>query len=223
MAHSVTVDIVADLVCPWCWLGKRNWDSAVQSVDGIKVETVWRPYQLDPTLPREGQPYREYMKAKFSGEHSERWKQMRDYLEAAAPAAGIEFRFDEIPTRPNTLEAHRLMRWATGQGKADAMAEALFEAFFKQGRHIGDRAVLTELAGSAGLDTDVVADLLATDRDEKSVWEEEMFYRKLGVTGVPTYIFNGRFAVSGAQEAAVLADAIREASQQGPAESEDGE
>lgn len=110
-----------------------------------------------------------------------------------------------------------------GQGKADAMAEALFEAFFKQGRHIGDRDVLTELAGSAGLDTEVVADLLATDRDEKSVWEEEMFYRKLGVTGVPTYIFNGRFAVSGAQEAGVLADAIREASQQGPAESEDGE
>lgn len=223
MAHSVTVDIVADLVCPWCWLGKRNWDAAVQSVDGIKVETVWRPYQLDPTLPREGQPYRDYMKAKFSGENTERWKQMRDHLEAAAPAAGIEFRFDEIPTRPNTLDAHRLMRWATGQGKADAMAEALFVAFFKQGRHIGDRAVLGELAGSAGLDTDLVSDLLATDRDEKSVWEEEMFYRKLGVTGVPTYIFNGRFAVSGAQEAGVLADAIREASQQGPAEIEDGD
>ena len=130
MAHSVSVDIVADLVCPWCWLGKRNWDAALKQVSGIKVDTVWRPYQLDPTISREGQPYRDYMKAKFSADKAELWKQMRSHLEAAAPGAGIEFRFDDIPTRPNTLDAHRLMRWATGQGKADAMAEALFAAFF---------------------------------------------------------------------------------------------
>lgn len=220
MAHSVSVDIVADLVCPWCWLGKRNWDAAVKSVSGIKVETHWRPYQLDPTLPREGRPYRDYMKAKFSGEHADRWTQMREYLEAAAPGAGIDFRFDAIETRPNTLDAHRLMRWAGGQGKADAMAEGLFEAFFQHGRHIGDRDVLVELAGNAGLDTDVVADLLQTDRDEKAVWDEEVFYRQLGVSGVPTYIFNGKFAVSGAQEPDVLADAIRQASQE-PAEEAD--
>ena len=220
MTQSVTVDIVADLVCPWCWLGKRNWDAAVKDVPEVSVETIWRPYQLDPTLPRGGQPYRDYMKSKFSGpEASERWKQMRAYLEDAAPAAGIAFRFDDIAVRPNTLDAHRLMRWAGGQGVSGKMAEALFSAFFAEGRDIGDRAVLAELAEEAGLERKVVSDLLGTERDEKAVWEEELFYRKLGVSGVPTYIFNGRFAVSGAQETGVLADAIRQAVKE-PAETE---
>ncbi len=220
MSDKISVDIVADLVCPWCWLGKRNWDQAVAQVPEVKVETVWRPYQLDPTIARTGQPYSDYMKAKFSGEATERWKQMRAYLEEAAPGAGIQFNFDAIPVRPNTLNAHRVMKWAGGQGQADAAAEALFKAFFQDSRDIGDPAVLTEIAGEAGLDTAIVGDLLASDRDEKAVWEEEVFFRKLGVSGVPTYIFNGRFAVSGAQEPAVLADAIRQAVQE-PAEADD--
>ena len=222
MAFPVSVDIVADFVCPWCWLGKRNWDQAVAQTRGVKIETIWRPYQLDPTLPQEGRPYREYMKAKFAGEEaSDRWRQMREYLETAALAAGIEFRFDDLQTRPNTLNAHRLLRWASGQGKADEAAEALFAAFFKHCRDIGDPAVLTEIAGEVGLETEIISKLLASDKDAKEVWEEEMFYRKLGVSGVPTYIFNGSFAVSGAQEPAVLADAIREASQIDP--SQDGD
>ncbi|WP_297731055.1 DsbA family oxidoreductase [uncultured Maricaulis sp.] len=216
----MTVDIVSDLVCPWCWLGKRHWDEARKLTADIKVETTWRPYQLDPTLAREGRPYKDYMREKFSGpEASGRWKAMRDHLEQAGPGVGIDFRFDDITMRPNTLNAHRLMRWAGGQGKTDAMAEALFSAFFQAGRDIGDTDTLIELAAEAGLDRDVSADLLATDRDEKAVWEEELFYRKLGVSGVPTYIFNGRFAVSGAQEPAVLADAIRQAVKE-PAETE---
>ena len=188
MSKTVSVDIVADFVCPWCWLGKRNWDAALKQVPDIKVETTWRPYQLDPTIAREGRPYRDYMKAKFSGEHAERWKQMREYLEAAAPDAGIEFRFDDIKTRPNTLEA-----------------------FFRRTEDIGDPAVLAACAEATGLERPIIEDLLSSDRDEKAVWDEEMFYRKLGVSGVPTYIFNGQFAVSGAQEPAALADAIREA------------
>ena len=218
-ASPIAVDIVADLVCPWCWLGKRNWDAARALTQDIPVETVWRPYQLDPALPREGRDYREYMKAKFSGTNTERWTQMRTYLEAAAPDAGIDFRFDAIPVRPNTLNAHRILRWAAGQGLADAVAEGLFRAFFAQSRDIGDPAVLTEIASAAGLDATITADLLASDRDEAAIREEEAFFRKLGVTGVPTYIFNGRFAVSGAQEPAVLADAIRQAANE-PAEAE---
>ena len=216
MTQPVSVDIVADLVCPWCWLGKRNWDAALKQVPNVKVQTVWRPYQLDPALAREGAPYRDYMKSKFSGEKAEQWKAMRDYLEQSAPGAGIEFNFDGIKHRPNTLNAHRLMRWATGQSKSDQAAEALFEAFFKD-----NRAVLTELAGEIGLESHIVGELLASDKDEKAVWDEEMFYRKLGVSGVPTYIFNGRFAVSGAQEPSVLADAIREASQMPPEDKSD--
>lgn len=220
MSKTVSVDIVADFVCPWCWLGKRNWDAALKQVPDIKVETTWRPYQLDPTIAREGRPYRDYMKAKFSGEHAERWAQMRDYLEAAAPEAGIEFNFDAIKTRPNTLNAHRLMRWATGQGKAEAMVEELFDAFFRRTLDIGDPAVLASCAEAAGLERAIIEDLLASDRDEKAVWDEEMFYRKLGVSGVPTYIFNGQFAVSGAQDPAALADAIQEALKH-PVEQED--
>lgn len=211
MAQKISVDIVADLVCPWCWLGKRHWDAARALVPDVKVETLWRPYQLDPTLPREGKPYRDYMQAKFSGTDAGRWKAMREHLEQAGPAAGIEFRFDAIPHRPNTLDAHRLMRWAAGQGVVDAVAEGLFKAFFQDSRDIGSAEVLTAIAVDAGMDGAIVGDLLAGDRDRKAVWDEEVFYRQLGVTGVPTYIFNGRFAVSGAQEPAVLADAIRQA------------
>ncbi len=219
MTHPVSIDIVADLVCPWCWLGKRNWDAARKLVPDIPVDTVWRPYQLDPDLPREGRPYREYMKAKFSGSNTERWTQMRTYLEQAAPAAGIEFHFDSIPVRPNTLNAHRVLRWAAGQGVADAAAEGLFRAFFAESEDIGDPAVLARIAGEAGLDAALTAELLASDRDEAEIRDEEAFFRKLGVTGVPTYIFNGRFAVSGAQEPQVLADAIRQASLE-PAETD---
>jgi predicted DsbA family dithiol-disulfide isomerase len=211
MSKTVTVDIISDLVCPWCWLGKRNWDAAQKLVSGLKVETLWRPFQLDPTLPREGRPYRDYMKAKFSGESAARWTQMREHLEAAAPEAGIEFKFDDIPVRPNTLNAHRLMRWAAGQDLQEPMAEALFRAFFAQSRDIGDAETLVEIAVSVGLDAAVTQDLLAGDRDEKAVWDEEVFYRKLGVSGVPTYIFNGQFAVSGAQSPQTLAKALREA------------
>jgi len=219
MTDKVSVDIVADLVCPWCWLGKRNWDAARKLVPEIPVETVWRPYQLDPDLPRAGRPYGEYMKAKFSGENTERWAQMRAHLEQAAPAAGIEFRFDAIPVRPNTLNAHRVLRWAAGQGVENEAAEGLFRAFFADSRDIGDTQTLSQIAGAAGLDDELIAELLSSDQDEKAIREEEAFFRKLGVTGVPTYIFNGRFAVSGAQEPKILADAIRQAASE-PAESD---
>lgn len=196
MAQKISVDIVADLVCPWCWLGKRNWDAAVAAVPEVSVETIWRPTSSIRRWPAKAAPIAT-MKAKFSSaDDAGRWKAMREYLEQAAPGAGIDFRFDAIEMRPNTLDAHRLMRWARGQDCADAMAESLFAAFFRDARDIGDRAVLNELAGEAGLDAAITGDLLASDRDEKAVWEEEVFFRKLGVTGVPTYIFNGQFAVS---------------------------
>ena len=222
MTHAVSVDIVADFVCPWCWLGKRYWEQALDAQKGIKIDSVWRPYQLDPTLPSEGRPYRDYMKAKFDGEKADIWKQMRSHLEAAGPAVGIQFNFDQITHRPNTLKAHRVMRWAAGQGHGEAFAERTFQAFFEEGRDIGQTDILAALAGEAGLDAAIVSELLATDRDAKDVWDEEVFYRKLGVSGVPTFIFNGQLAVSGAQEPRVLADAIRQATTLPPPE-EDGD
>lgn len=213
MSQAVRVDLVADFVCPWCWLGWRNWLAAKKIAHDIKTELTWRPHELDPSLPDEGVPYREYMKAKFSGENADRWQAMRTHLEAAAPGAGIEFRFDTIKHRPSTVNAHRLIRWARGQSakKADAVAEGLFAAFFRDNLDIGNPDILVDIAGTAGLDAAIVRDLLATDRDKAEVREEEVFFQQLGVTGVPTFIFEGQFAVPGAADPSVLANALREA------------
>ncbi|WP_421785748.1 DsbA family oxidoreductase [Hyphobacterium sp.] len=213
MSRPVRIDLVADFVCPWCWLGWRNWLAAKKLAPDIKTEVTWRPHELDPTLPDEGAPYRDYMKVKFSGENAEHWKAMRTHLEAAAPGAGIDFRFDRIERRPSTVNAHRLIRWARGQSekKANAVAEGLFAAFFRDAKDIGDIGILTRIAGEAGLDPKIVGDLLATDRDKAEVREEAVFFHQLGVTGVPTFIFEGQFAVPGAADPAVLANALREA------------
>lgn len=208
---TVSVDLVLDVVCPWCWLGQRYWDRARKLVPEPPTETLLRPFQLDPTVPREGVDYRAYMAKKFSGGSSEHWTRMREHLEAAGPQVGIHFRFDEIKVRPNTLDAHRIIRWGQGQALGEAVADALFKAFFEDLRDISDRAVLAEIAGEAGLDKTLVAELLATPRDEAEILREERFYRGLGVTGVPCYIFNGSFAVSGAESPDVLAEAIKEA------------
>jgi predicted DsbA family dithiol-disulfide isomerase len=213
---TVLVDLVSDPVCPWCWLGLRYWDEARRLAPEVETQTVLRPYQLDPGVPAGGTPYRDYMRAKFGDGGSDRFKAMRAFLEDAAPDVGIVFNFDEIPIRPNTLNAHRLIRWAQGQDLGEAALDALHKAFFEERRDIGDAAVLGEIAGEVGLDADLVSELLATDRDAGEVLSEERFYRSLGVQGVPCFIFNGRFAVSGAESPQTLAGAIRKAASQPP-------
>jgi len=218
----VELDVVSDIVCPWCWLGKRRLDAAIAALPDIDVDVRWRPFQLDPNVPNGGQDYGAYMRAKFgvpntSGGGSDRFTSMRDHLMAAAPDAGITFRFDEIPTRPNTFNAHRLVRWAQGQNAGGAVKEALFKAFFDDLKDIGDPAVLSEIAGAIGLDARLVAELLASDRDVSAVTKEEEFFRNLGVSGVPTFIANGRTAVQGAQESEALAAFLRQAAAEGPA------
>ncbi|WP_421792530.1 DsbA family oxidoreductase [Hyphobacterium sp.] len=212
-AKTAQVDLVADFVCPWCWLGWKYWQTAEKQLGDIKVELTWRPYELDPTLPPEGAPYRDYMQAKFSGDRSEQWKAMRTHLEAAGPGAGIDFRFDQIKHRPSSLNAHRLMRWARGQSekKANATADGLFEAFFKDGKDIGRSDILTGIASEAGLDAAIVGDLLATDRDKADVRREADHFRQLGITGVPSFIFDGQYLVPGAAEPETLAGALKQA------------
>lgn len=208
---TVTVDLVSDIVCPWCWLGHRYWTRARHLAADIPTETVLRPFQLDPGVPREGVDYRAYMAKKFPGGVSDRWKAMREHLEAAGPEIGIVFKFDDITVRPNTLDAQRLIRWGQGQGLGEAVADALFKAFFEELRDLSKREVLAEIAGEAGLDARLTGELLATPRDEAEVLAEERFYRSLGVQGVPCFIFNGSFAVSGAEAPDHLAEAIRQA------------
>lgn len=208
---QVSVDIVSDVVCPWCWLGLRYWDQARALVPEIQTETLYRPFQLDGAIPPGGVAYKDYMKKKFGDGPDDRFKMMREHLEQAGPAAGINFRFSGIPMRPNTLNAHRVIRWAQGQDLGEAASERLHKAFFDDHLDIGDPAILSQLAGEIGLDADIVASLLQSDQDSQAVLDEEQFYRRLGVQGVPCFIFNGQFAVSGAEAPEVLADAIRQA------------
>ena len=207
----VYVDIVSDVVCPWCWLGAKYFHAAAKKYSG-KVGLSWRPYMLDPSIPEEGLPYRDYMTNKFgpSGPSS-RWTAMREHLDTAGPDAGITFNFSKITTRPNTLNAHRLIRWAQGQNKANKMTEALFKAFFTDSLDIGNVQVLSSLAEEAGLDGALVAELLASSKDTAEVTNEISQFRNLGVSGVPTFIYNGQFAVQGAQPVETHLKAFEEA------------
>lgn len=195
----ISVDMVSDIVCPWCWLGKRYFDAARAQFKSAQIDLTFRPYMLDPTVSIEGVPYGDYMRAKFGGGPSDRFKAMREHLERAAPDAGIDFRFSDIPTRPNTLRAHSLLRWAQNDDKGDAVKEALFKAFFSDLSDIGDIAVLSDIAAQAGMDGELVGALLTESRDAVEVQKEIEFFRNLGVTGVPFFIYNGQHAVQGAQ------------------------
>lgn len=197
-ALTVRLDIISDIVCPWCWLGARYLQSAIAQSEH-EVEVNWHPYMLDPTVPAEGVPYSDYMKAKFGNGPSDRFKAMRQHLEEAAPDAGIRFRFDDISIRPNTMDAHRLMRWAQGQNKATECAEQLFKAFFDDLRDVGDKDVLIDIAQNIGLDPNVVSDLLSSDSDKALVQNELEHIQKLGIRGVPCFIYNNQIAVQGAQ------------------------
>ncbi|MCA8906204.1 MAG: DsbA family oxidoreductase, partial [Hyphomonas sp.] len=186
---SVVIEMVSDLVCPWCWLGKHRIETAISMVPDVNVQLLFRPYELDPTIPAGGVDYKDYMRKAFSSpEAKERSGAMRQALVDYGEAEGIPYRFDEITRRPNSFDAHRIVHWAQGQHKGGAAKEALFRAFFHDGRDIGDHGVLVDIARQIDLDPTIVADLLATDADVVTIRAEEKFFRELGIGGVPTFI-----------------------------------
>jgi predicted DsbA family dithiol-disulfide isomerase len=205
----LTIDIVSDAVCPWCYVGKRKLEAALALKADVPVEVRWRPYQLDPTIPPGGIARKDYMEKKFGS--AGRVAEIYQRIEGAGRDAGIAFAFDKITRSPNTLDAHRLIRWSASAGKQDAAVERLFKAFFEEGADIGDHAVLTRIAGACGMDAVLVGELLAGEADKDAVREEIAEAQRLGVNGVPFFIIGGRFAVSGAQSAEVLASAIESA------------
>lgn len=217
---SIVIEMVSDLVCPWCWLGKRRIEDAIEQVPELDVKLIFRPFELDPTLPPEGADYRGYMKNKFGTDNDSknRWAAMREALEAYGTAEDIPYNFEGITHRPNSFNAHRLVRWAQGQDKGSEAKEALFKAYFADGRDIGDPNVLTDIAREIDLDASIVADLLPTDADVENVRQEEEFFRQMGIGGVPTYIGNRRVAVQGAETAEKLAKFIRTLGAQEPTE-----
>jgi predicted DsbA family dithiol-disulfide isomerase len=200
---SVKLEMVSDLVCPWCWVGLRRLLSALPAgADVADIDLRFRPYELDATVPREGMDQDAYMRQRFAGADQatkDRFAAMREHLVEIGHEEGIPFNFAAITRRPNTLDAHRLVRWAQGQGRGFAAKEALFAAHFSDGRDIGDPEVLVSIAKAIGLDGDLIAGLLASDADVDAVRAEEQSFQGLGVSGVPTYIADRRYALQGAE------------------------
>ncbi len=205
MPPPPVVDVVSDVVCPWCYLGKRRLERALAATGAMEVR--WRPYQLDPAIPPEGRDRVAYMAAKFPD--SSRLAEAQERLTTLGREVGIAFDFEAIRRAPNTLDAHRLIRFATQAGVGDAMVERLFADYFERGRDIGDRAVLAQAARDCGLGD--VQPRLAGDEGLDGVRDEIEQARRLGVEGVPFFIFAGKLAVSGAQSEDVFVAAIAQA------------
>lgn len=208
--QTVRIDVISDVVCPWCFLGQKRLDRAIALAEGIAVDVRWRPYQLDPSIPPEGLERKAYMLAKFGS--GDRLRQAHDTLVSAGAADGIAFDFEAITVAPNTLDAHRVIRWAGSAGPEiqNRLARRLFELYFQEGRNVGDPAELIAAAREAGMDAAVVETLLPTDADRDAVTEEIATASRMGVRGVPCFIIENRYAVMGAQDPQTLADAIRQ-------------
>lgn len=208
--QTIVVDVVSDVVCPWCFIGQRRLDKALAAVPEVNVEVRWRPFQLDPTIPQQGRDRKEYMLAKFGSE--EKLREIHARIQPLGAAEDIDFDFDAIKVSPNTLDAHRVIRWAAtfGGDVQNRLARRLFQLYFEEGKNVGDHAVLIEAAGEAGMDAPVVTALLATDKDRDAVANEVATASRMGITGVPCFLLESRYAVMGAQETATLADAIRQ-------------
>jgi predicted DsbA family dithiol-disulfide isomerase len=205
------IDVVSDTVCPWCFIGKRRLGRALAMRPDIPFEVFWRPYQLDPSIPDGGLDRRAYLAAKFGD--SPRVAAMGETIRAEGQGEGIEFAFDKILRSPNTLDSHRLIRWAGAVAKQDDIVERLFKAYFVEGRDIGDAAVLTKIASEAGMDAALVAEMLAKDADAEIVEREAGMANQMGISGVPTFIFNSRLMISGAREPEILVKIIDRALQ----------
>ena len=207
-AEPLTVDVVSDVVCPWCYLGEKRLAAALAEESGPFV-IRWRPYQLDPTIPEGGLDRKAYMEKKFGRDG--RLQAVHDRLTALGAEIGAPFHFDRIERAPNTLDAHRLIRWAASSGRQGEVTDRLFEAYFVEGRDVGNRAVLLEIAAAAGLDATLIGRLFEEGADVEAVRAEIAQAQAMGVTGVPFFIFGGRIGLPGAQEVPMLRQAIAEA------------
>lgn len=209
--ERLTIDLVSDVVCPWCYLGKARLELAIAEVqDEVGIDVNWRPYQLNPDIPAEGVDHHKYLAEKLGGEDAV--KQAHDRLRELGREVGINFAFEAIKIGPNTLDAHRLIHWAMVEGREiqDKVATALFKANFEEGKNVGNHAVLLDIAEQSGLGRKVIENLLGTDADKDTVQAEITAAKDMGVTGVPFFIIDQQYAVSGAQTPDVLANAFRE-------------
>ncbi len=207
--RALHIDVYADVVCPWCWIGERRLQRALSSRPDLDVTIAWRPFQLDPTVPQSGRDWQEIVEQKFGG--AARATEMFAQVAKAAVADGVAFRFDRITRAPNTVRAHALLLHAASGGRQWQLAEALFTAYFHDGRDIGAVATLRELGESHGLDGDGIETLLHDGRYDIDVQQSQREAARLGVRGVPFVVVDNRFGISGAQPEAIFRQAISQA------------
>lgn len=204
------IEIYSDVICPWCFIGKRRLEQALERVGSAqRVQVRWRPFQLNPTMPKGGMDRRTYLEAKFGG--AEALHRIEDRVAKAGEADGIEFVFDRIARTPNTFDAHRLIWFAEQQGCQDEVAAALFRSYFTKGRDIGNLDTLAEIAADCGLNREEVGRFLASERAVPEVRAEEATGHRLGIRGVPYFVFNGSISISGAQPPDIFVSAFRQA------------
>ncbi|HUD53573.1 DsbA family oxidoreductase [Parvibaculum sp.] len=197
------LDVVSDTVCPWCYIGKKRLDEAlaIRGSDGITLR--WRPYQLDASIPEGGVDRKAYMQKKF-GSDPDRARAVGNSIKEYGEALGIVFNFDKIEKAPNTLDSHRLIRWAGTAGCQNEMVDILFRRYFTDAEDIGNHDVLVDAAAEAGMDTDIVADLLIRGADRDLIRREDAAAREMGIQGVPSFVINAKWVIVGAQETPAL-------------------
>jgi len=210
VTQPTTIDIVSDVVCPWCYIGKRRLEAALAGRAG-SPQIRWHPFQLNPDIPPGGCDRRRYLEEKFGG--PQRASEIYARVEAAGREVGIPFDFQRIERQPNTVDAHRLIAWtqANAADRADTLVERLFRAYFTEGANIGEIDVLVRLAGEAGIDGAAARGHLASDAGRAEVAAADQRSKATGISGVPFFIFNRRLAVSGAQPPAILGEALARA------------
>jgi predicted DsbA family dithiol-disulfide isomerase len=206
MNEAVTVDVISDVMCPWCYIGKRRLEKALASLPEVATSIHWRPFQLDHTIPAGGMDRQEYLKVKFGD--GNRADEIYAPIREAGAREDISFQFERITRSPNTLDAHRLIRWARTAGVQDAVVERLFQLYFIDGGDLTDADVLADCAELAGMERAIIARLLEGDADKAETQEEIALAQQMGITGVPTFLVGNRYAVIGAREPEVIAGAI---------------
>jgi predicted DsbA family dithiol-disulfide isomerase len=203
---AMQIDIIADTICPWCYIGKRRLEQALALRPDTEAVARWRPFLLNPEMPADGIDRTAHLVKKFGSES--RMRRVFGAIAEAGQSVEIDFSFESIRRTPSSVNSHRLVRFAEGAGKADACMEALFLAYFINGHDIGETEVLVTIGANLGLDMDAFTAQLESDTDVDYVYEENARAHRLGINGVPSFVFDGHFVTSGAQEAPVLARMI---------------
>jgi predicted DsbA family dithiol-disulfide isomerase len=209
---KLTIDVVSDVVCPWCFIGKSRIEKAIALKPGIPVEVRFHPYFLNDWIPREGISREDYLTKKFGS--VDRYKSIAQRVAAAAAQEGLTYAIDKISRQPNTLDSHRLIHWADRSGKAAQMKQRLMDLYFTQGADLTDKAVLAQAAADIGLDRDEIARLLDSETDVDTVTQQAQSAKEAGIEGVPCFIIGGKYAISGAQAPEQLASVIERAAEE---------